>query len=88
MGSLPIKQVSSPTVDGVELEASITQMDTPMVRMNFDPSIGIAEEVSETGAILGQNMPNPFDNNSTINFELANTSDVQFEFVDHDRENR
>ena len=54
---------------------------TPMVRMNFDPSIGIAE-VSETGAILGQNMPNPFDNNSTINFELTNTSDVQFEFVD------
>ncbi len=55
--------------------------NTPMVRMNFDPSIGIAE-VSETGAILGQNMPNPFDNNSTINFELTNTSDVQFEFVD------
>ena len=54
---------------------------TPMVRMNFDPSIGITE-VSETGAVLGQNMPNPFDNNSTINFELTNTSDVQFEFVD------
>jgi hypothetical protein len=54
---------------------------TPMVRMNFDPSIGI-EEVSQTGAVLGQNMPNPFDNNSTINFELTNTSDVQFEFVD------
>lgn len=54
---------------------------TPMVRLNFDPSLAIAE-VSETGAILGQNMPNPFDNNSTINFELANTSDVQFEFVD------
>ncbi|MDG2226111.1 MAG: T9SS type A sorting domain-containing protein [Flavobacteriales bacterium] len=54
---------------------------TPMVRMNFDPSIGI-EEVSQTGDILGQNMPNPFDNNSTINFELKNTSDVQFEFVD------
>ena len=68
-------------MDGVVLVASFTQMDTPMVRMNFDPSIGIAE-VSETGAILGQNMPNPFDNNSTINFELTNTSDVQFEFVD------
>jgi len=54
---------------------------TPMVRMNFDPSIGIAE-VSETGAVLGQNMPNPFDNNSTISFELTNTTDVQFEFVD------
>jgi hypothetical protein len=54
---------------------------TPMVRLNFDPSIGIAE-VSQTGAVLGQNMPNPFDNNSTINFELTKTSDVQFEFVD------
>ena len=54
---------------------------TPMVRMNFDASTGIAE-VSETGVVLGQNMPNPFDNNSTINFELTNTSDVQFEFVD------
>lgn len=54
---------------------------TPMVRLNFDPSMGIAE-VSETGTVLGQNMPNPFDNNSTINFELINTSDVQFEFVD------
>jgi hypothetical protein len=54
---------------------------TPMVRMNFDPSLAIAE-VSQTGAVLGQNMPNPFDNNSTINFELTNTSDVQFEFVD------
>ncbi|MBT4792321.1 MAG: T9SS type A sorting domain-containing protein, partial [Halobacteriovoraceae bacterium] len=55
--------------------------NTPMVRMNFDPSLAI-EEVSQTGAVLGQNMPNPFDNNSTINFELTNTSDVQFEFVD------
>lgn len=55
--------------------------NTPMVRMNFDPSLAIAE-VSQTGAVLGQNMPNPFDNNSTINFELTNTSDVQFEFVD------
>jgi len=54
---------------------------TPMVRMNFDPSLAIAE-VSQTGAVLGQNRPNPFDNNSTINFELTNTSDVQFEFVD------
>ena len=54
---------------------------TPMVRMNFDPALAIAE-VSPTGATLGQNMPNPFDNNSTINFELTNTSDVQFEFVD------
>ena len=55
--------------------------NTPMVRMNFDGSVAIAE-VSQTGAVLGQNMPNPFDNNSTINFELTNTSDVQFEFVD------
>ena len=55
--------------------------NTPMVRMNFDLSLAIAE-VSQTGAVLGQNMPNPFDNNSTINFELTNTSDVQFEFVD------
>ena len=54
---------------------------TPMVRMNFDGSIGI-DEVSQAGATLGQNMPNPFNNNSTINFELTNTSDVQFEFVD------
>jgi len=68
-----------PTVGGAGSQYYTTQ--TPMVRLNFDPSIGIAE-VSETGVVLGQNMPNPFDNNSTINFELTNASDVQFEFVD------
>lgn len=54
---------------------------TPMVRMNFDGSIGVEESIDNTMS-LGQNMPNPFNNNSTINFELENTSDVQFEFVD------
>ena len=51
------------------------------VRLNGDPTIGI-NELPEVGLTLGQNMPNPFNSNSIINFELDNASDIRFEFVD------
>lgn len=54
---------------------------TPMVRAGVGCPVGV-EEVSENGITLGQNMPNPFDGNSTINFELTTASNVTFEVVD------
>ena len=54
---------------------------TPMVRMNFDGSVGV-KELKENGVSLAQNMPNPFNANSTINFEIAQGSNVTFEFTD------
>ncbi len=54
---------------------------TPMIRAVFDPEgVGIDEE--ENGINLGQNMPNPFDGSSRINFSLENSANVTFEITD------
>ena len=55
--------------------------NTPMVRMNFDPTIGV-EEVETNGFVLNQNVPNPANNTSMISFELRNPAAVSFEMTD------
>ncbi len=55
---------------------------TPMVRMNFNPSVGIEDEVFEHGIRLDQNFPNPFSGNSQITFEVDQTMNVAFEIHD------
>ena len=53
---------------------------TPMIRLDFQDFTGINEINSNIN--LGQNIPNPFNNNSTIKFNLKNRSDVQIEITD------
>jgi hypothetical protein len=66
--------------DGTDLTWYYTT-GTPMVRMNFDQTINIQERL-ETKISLGQNMPNPFSNNTIIEFELDKQMDIEFEVLD------
>jgi hypothetical protein len=54
---------------------------TPMVRMNFNPSWGVSNYYNYD-AILGQNTPNPFKDNTSINIELMSLSNIDFEITD------
>lgn len=54
---------------------------TPMVRMNFDQATTVNEAEKEPFAI-GQNVPNPFNNSSYINYTIEEASDVNFTVVD------
>jgi hypothetical protein len=52
---------------------------TPMVRMNFDPALGL-NEVSNT---VGMNVyPNPANSNATVSFSLNNEADVNINVTD------
>jgi hypothetical protein len=53
---------------------------TPVVRLNFK-SVGL-EEDAYLDSKLGQNAPNPFAENSTINFDLNEATEVSFEIRD------
>ncbi|MBK8340083.1 MAG: T9SS type A sorting domain-containing protein [Flavobacteriales bacterium] len=55
---------------------------TPMVRMNFDPAAGIAESERANGVGLGQNMPNPADQNTAVVFDLDNSAQASLELHD------
>jgi hypothetical protein len=46
---------------------------TPMVRMNFDPILSVAEQTEITQAVV---LPNPTTANATLRFDLQNTTDV------------
>lgn len=46
---------------------------TPMVRMNFDPILSVAEQTEITQAFV---LPNPTTANATLRFDLQNTTDV------------
>jgi hypothetical protein len=48
--------------------------NTPWVRLNFDPSLGLEE--TQGGLTLSNVYPNPTTGNSTVSFALANTQDV------------
>lgn len=56
--------------------------NTPMVRMNFNPSVGIEDVAFEHGIKLGQNFPNPFGDMSQISFEVDQAMEVTFEIHD------
>jgi len=47
--------------------------NTPMVRMNFNPILSVAEQTEIAQAVV---LPNPTTANATLRFELQNTSDV------------
>jgi len=54
---------------------------SPMVRLNFDPSIGVTENVVGNME-LGQNIPNPFNNTTAINYSVASNANVTLTVVD------
>ena len=66
--------------DGADLTWYYTT-STPMVRLNFDPTINIQER-TETNIFLNQNMPNPFTDYTVIPFELDKTMNIDFEVLD------
>jgi hypothetical protein len=47
--------------------------NTPMVRMNFDPILNVAEQTEISQAVV---MPNPTSANATLRFDLQNSTDV------------
>lgn len=54
----------------------------PMVRMNFDASVGVNEINENSNLSLYQNVPNPANGTTRITFNLNENSDVTFELVD------
>lgn len=58
------------------------QEETPMVRMNFDPSVSITEADRVGGVGLGQNLPNPADERTSVTFELKEASASTLEVRD------
>lgn len=57
--------------------------EVPMVRLRLDPNGEVAvNEVEGTNFSLGQNMPNPANGITRINYELNNADDVAFEVRD------
>ena len=55
---------------------------TPMVRMNFDATVGIEERDLSNGVALGQNIPNPVNETTTIPYVLEVPAAVTFEVRD------
>jgi hypothetical protein len=54
----------------------------PMVRLLFDPSVGIEEGDFQNGVGLGQSFPNPANDQVTIPFELRTGDRVRVELHD------
>ena len=55
--------------------------NTPMVRLNFDPSIGVTENVAGNME-LGQNIPNPANNTTAINYTVNSNANVTLTVTD------
>ena len=55
---------------------------TPMVRMNFNPSVGIEEGDRQNGIGMGQNVPNPANGITTIPYDLQEAAILSFEVHD------
>lgn len=58
------------------------QFQTPMVRMNFDPTVGFGEYVLQGGITLGECFPNPANESVTIPYRLEKATDVQLSIYD------
>lgn len=55
---------------------------TPMIRMNFDPTVGIGEYDATNTLGLGQNIPNPANGTTFIPFEVKEAGAVSFQLRD------
>jgi hypothetical protein len=55
---------------------------TPMVRMNFDAPTGVAAIAMQNGVGLGQNVPNPANNTSTVSYSLDHGAQVNLNLFD------
>ncbi len=58
------------------------ELQSPIVRMNFNPSVGIEEGDRQNGVGLGQNFPNPASNMTYIPYDLAASANVTIEVFD------
>jgi hypothetical protein len=56
------------------------QTSTPYVRFNFDPSLAVDE--NQSAISIGNVFPNPTSGETTINYSLANASNVNIDVVD------
>ena len=55
--------------------------NTPMVRLNFEPSIGVTENFAGNME-LGQNMPNPANNTTSISYSVKSNANVTLTITD------
>lgn len=58
------------------------QTSTPAVRMVLEELVSVAEIGNLNGIKLQQNMPNPFNDNSTVQFSLETARHIAFEVYD------
>lgn len=57
--------------------------ETPMVRMNFNPSVGIDQADVQDGVGMGQNFPNPVNGGTTtVPYSLVDAANVSIEVRD------
>lgn len=56
--------------------------DEPHFTLNFDESLTIGSPIEDNNFTVGQNYPNPFDNNAVISYTLDEASDVVVTFTD------
>lgn len=64
-----------------ELWFPLSDAGAPVVRMNFDPTVGI-ENNELANLNVSQNFPNPFANETTVLFNLKETANVSYTVVD------
>ncbi|MES2592436.1 MAG: T9SS type A sorting domain-containing protein [Bacteroidota bacterium] len=59
-----------------------TLASTPMIRLNVAVNVGINEVANVNGVTVLQNQPNPFDNLTTINYEMSKNAAVTLTVYD------
>jgi hypothetical protein len=64
---------------GTQWYYSTTKMK---IRLGIDGTVGIGEEIASNNLTLGQNMPNPAGNTTSIGYTLNESANVSFEIVD------
>ncbi len=55
---------------------------TPMVSLDFTVQVPDGVEENFSSITLGQNIPNPSNGNTSVNYSLASTEDITFEITD------